>query len=121
MQAEELFYVIDLRPEWTVNPCITLWRPNDSGYAYPRAWAGKYTRKQIDEGGEHYATKGGGRYYQRFAVTCETVEQMAAPLSEKIVDCWKEGPHILNSGKARVALRRARYQPAADLTNAPLA
>jgi hypothetical protein len=104
------FYIIDLRPEWLRNPCITLWRPDACGYAYPLAWAGKYDEAEVRRGGSYYAQKG-KRYWQRFPVPCEAVEALAAPLASRIVDCWKEGPHILNTGKNRMALRRARYVP----------
>lgn len=110
MSASEEFYIVDLRPEWTRRPCVSLWRPNDAGYAYPLAWSGRYTREQVDKGGSYYTQKG-KRYFQRFAVRCDLVEGLAAPLTSKIVDCWQEGPHLLNSGKMRSALRRARYVP----------
>lgn len=108
--SEPQFYIIDLRPEWTRNPCVTLWRPDDCGYAYPLAWAGKYDRATVDKGGSYYTQKG-KRYWQRFAVPCEIVEAIAAPLTSRIVDCWQAGPHLLNTGKVRMALRKARYRP----------
>lgn len=116
--SEVLYYVIDLRPEWTCRPCISLWRPNDCGYAYPLAWAGKYTAERINEGGSYY-TEQGVRYFQRFAVACDIVEGLAEILPTKIVDCWQEGPHLLNTAKNRAALRRARYRPAGRSALAP--
>jgi len=106
----EEFFIVDLRPEWRKKPCITLWRPDDRGYTYPLAWAGRYSREQVDEGGSYYTQKG-ERYYQRFAVPCSIVEAMAAPLATRIVECWEAGPHLLNTGKVRMALRKARYRP----------
>lgn len=114
---EQLFYIVELRPEWTGNPCIALWRPDEAGCAFPLVWAGKYTREQIVEGGERYTTKAGGKYYQRFAVPCEIIERMAAPLSSRVVDSWEEGPHLLNTGRTRVALRNARYRLPCEQSN----
>lgn len=111
MPDEAQFYIIDLRPEWLRNPCVTLWRPDACGYAYPLAWSGKYTRAEVEKRWTYYNQKG-VRYWQRFAVPCAAVEALAAELPTKIVDCWREGPHILNTGKNRMALRKARYIPA---------
>lgn len=40
------FFIVDLRPEWRGNPYVTLWRPDDAGYAYPLPWAGRYSKAQ---------------------------------------------------------------------------
>lgn len=104
------FYVIDLRPKWLRNPCITLWRPNDAGYAYPLSWAGRYSRERIEEKREYYSQQG-ARYWQRFAVPCDVVEKLGVEVPKGLVDCWEHGLHVLNTGKNRMALRRNRYRP----------
>ena len=71
--AEQLYYVVDLRPEWRNQQYITLWRPQNSNYAWPLAWAGKY---RIDELKPGYHQVRRGRIYERFAVACEVVDSL---------------------------------------------
>lgn len=92
-------------------------RKDDRG-GYPLSRAGKYTAERINEGGSYYTDKV-VRYFQRFAVACDIVEGLAEILPTKIVDCWQEGPHLLNTAMNRAALRRARYRPARRPALAP--
>jgi hypothetical protein len=104
------FYIVDLRPEWAGRPCISFWRPDNCGYAYPLAWSGRYDEATIVEGGAYYTKQDGSRWV-RFAAPCEVVERLAVPTPPRIVD-GNVGPVVMNTGKNRSALRRARFTPA---------
>jgi len=61
------YYVADMRASWLRLRYVTFWRPDNKGYAYPLAWAGKYDRKTIINGGDYYTVRC-GRELVRFAV-----------------------------------------------------
>ena len=75
----ELFYIVDVRPDWVGNPYVTVWRPENAGYAYPLSWAGKYTQEVIDGEPSYYhkVRYGTKRALDRFPVPCEVVEALA--------------------------------------------
>lgn len=105
------YYIVDVRPEWRRKPYITLWRPNDAGYAFPLPWAGKYDRARVDANPDYYATKEDARFI-RFPVPCEAVERLGVNPAPRMID-GDAGPVIPNTAKVRTALRHARYLPRA--------
>ena len=110
-QAVE-FYICDLRPEWQRKPYVTVWRPNNANYAYPLAWAGLYSREQVEDGGVYYyrpryATK---RAMDRFPVPRAVVEALAVEPRPGIID-GNVGPVIPNTKEVRAKLRAAAYRP----------
>ncbi|CAO4179096.1 hypothetical protein IHEIED_03379 [Methylorubrum populi] len=124
---EDLFYIVDLRPEWNKNPYVSFWRPDDAGYCYSLAWAGKYTAERVAQGGSYYtykawtSPKGPGRLFTRFAVRCADVEAFGeAPDTEGRgrID-GNTGPVLRMSGAMRNALRRLRCSPKAPLDTPP--
>lgn len=128
---EDLFYIVDLRPEWNKNPYVSFWRPDDAGYCYPLPWAGKYTAERVAERHSYYthkewtSTKGPGRLFTRFPIRCADVEaivaEMGGPPDTKgrgRVD-GNTGPVLRMSGAMRNALRRLRYSPKARLDTPP--
>lgn len=111
--AEDEFYIVDVRDEFKGNPYITLWRPNNAGYAYPTAWAGRYTREQIDAEPGYYHKKryGHKRTLDRYPVPCSVVENLAVAPARGLID-GDAGLVLPNDSAIRSALRKARYVPA---------
>ncbi|GLS44472.1 hypothetical protein [Methylobacterium brachythecii] len=117
--GEQLYFVVDLRREWTKNPYITLWRPDSAGYAYPLPWAGRYTESEIIKSGSYHTCR---RYLEklrdhvgvgeRFAVRCEDIEALATDPDTE--GCGRidgnTGPVVRNSGAMRLKLRRLRFE-----------
>lgn len=106
------FMIVDVRAEWRHKPYITLWRPDDAGYAYPLPWAGRYSRERIDEHPSYYATPtfGNERVLERYPVPVEAVERLAIPPTPGMID-GDTGPVLKNDARTRRALRRAAYVP----------
>lgn len=91
---EELFYIVDLRPQWKANPYITFWRPNNKGYAYPLSWAGKYTREIIRERWNYYTVED-GKIIIRFPLSCPIAEAYGMRPAPGIID-GDAGPVVDN-------------------------
>lgn len=100
-----LFYVVDFRPEWRTRPCITFWRPNSAGYAYPLPWSGQYDLASLKPG---YHEKREGRKFIRFAVPCSVADGLATAPPAKLID-GDAGPVVMNTATNRQALRKARH------------
>lgn len=111
--AEEAFYIVDVRQEFKGRPYITVWRPKNAGYAYPLAWAGRYTREQVDAqpGYYHKRRYRSARALDRYPVPCSVVERLAVAPAPGVVD-GDAGPVLPNHPAIRAALSRARYTPA---------
>ena len=112
-QAEPLFFIADLREQWTSAPrrypYITFWRPDDAGYCYALSWAGRYGRSRVIKGRSYYTKKiYGGRCYERFAVPVDAVLAMAIEPRPGLID-GNAGPVLPNDGNTRMALRRLRF------------
>ncbi|GFM29233.1 hypothetical protein [Novosphingobium sp. PY1] len=106
------YYIVDVRQEWRHKPYITVWRPDDAGYAYPLSWAGRYSKDRIDANPTYYHKHRwpSQRALERFPVACEIVERMGIAPNPREID-GDAGPVIPNTGANRIALRRARYRP----------
>lgn len=112
------FFIIDLRREWRGQKYITFWRPNNSNYAWPLSWAGRYSQETVDAEGWYYCNTNGGRELVRFPVPCEIVEAMAlTPPDSGDID-GNAGPVLRNTKKVRRKLRRAAYIPPKAITTA---
>jgi len=105
------FYIVDLRPQFRGNPYITLWRPDNAGYAYPIPWAGRYSKDTVDAAPSYYAHKDGSKRYVRFPVPCDVVEALAIPKPKPGVIDGDTGPVLINNKATRDALRAAKYLP----------
>jgi hypothetical protein len=105
------FYIVDVRPEWSRKPYITVWRPNDAGYAFPLSWGGIYSKEHVDAHPRYYANKKGTKRYECFPVPREVVEALAIPKPAPRMIDGDVGPVVVNSAKTRAALRKARYLP----------
>jgi hypothetical protein len=116
--TEGPFYIVDLRVEWSRRPYITVWRPDNKGYAYPLPWAGLYDQATVNAGGDYYSTKDGTREWRRFPVPRHVVEALAIPQPEPGVIDGNVGPVLRNNVHIRDALRRARYVPQKAINDA---
>jgi hypothetical protein len=90
------FYIISLK--WTKrgDMYITFWRPDDSGYAYPLSWSGKYSESRVMANPGYY-----NNGHSTIAVPCLVVEPLgeapergqidndAGPVVRNIAEHWK--------------------------------
>ena len=85
------FYIVSLKHTRRDNQYITVWRPDDCGYAWPLSWAGKYT-----EG----AVKAMPGYYHSgcsaIAVPCSVLDEMAVETIPGTID-GDAGPVVMNN------------------------
>jgi hypothetical protein len=108
------FYIVDLRPEWQRPkhyPYVTVWRPDDRGYAFPLAWAGLYCKARVDSAPGYYANAKGTGTLMNFPVPRAAVEALAIPEPRLGVVDGNVGPVLPNTAAVRRALRRACYRP----------
>lgn len=101
------YYIADLRSNFSSNPYITFWRPENAGYAYPLSWAGKYTRDVVIEGGSYY-TQRQGRSLIRFGVPCQAADKISEAPTAGHID-GNAGPVVRNTPKNRRKLRSAAF------------
>lgn len=104
------FYIADLRKEWSRQPYITFWRPDNANYAWPLVWAGKYGKAIVDAKADYYCVKD-GRIFRRFPVPCAIVEALGVQPEAGRID-GNTGPVVLNTKANREKLRKAMYRPA---------
>lgn len=111
-RADNEFYIVDVRAEFSRNPYITLWRPGNAGYAYPLPWAGRYTRNQIENRPGYYHKKRHGhvRTLDRYPVPCAIVERFGVDPDKGLVD-GNVGPVLPNTAEVRSALQKAHFTP----------
>lgn len=104
------FYICDLRPEWSKKPCVTFWRPNNAGYAFPLPWSGKYTLDEIMAQPSYYWERPYGMPrapFIRFPIACAEVDKLGAEPTPGIVDgdagpiVWKTR-HIVRQLRAKM-------------------
>lgn len=108
------FYIVDLRPEWRKKkfyPYITVWRPDDCGYAFPLCWAGIYSKARVDTKPHYYANAKGTRKLMNFPVLRAVVEALSVPEPRPGIIDGDVGLVLLNTPEVRRALWRAAYRP----------
>jgi hypothetical protein len=84
------FYVISAKHTNREHQYITLWRPEDKGYAWPLSWAGRYTEQQIVDALDYYHCG------ENVAIPCRVLDAMAVPVTPGTVDN-DAGPVVLNN------------------------
>jgi hypothetical protein len=84
-------FVISVHHTLRENRYITIWRPDDRGYAYPLSWAGRYTRERIMS---HLGYYNDG--YSNITVPCEVLERLAVDPRKGDID-GDAGPVIENT------------------------
>jgi hypothetical protein len=85
------FYIASLK--WTKRDSlyITFWRPNDSRYAWPLSWSGKYAEDDVRNGLAYYNDGA-----STIAVPVEVVDPLGVPPAPGHIDN-DAGPVVLNT------------------------
>jgi len=111
-ETQDEFFIVDVREGFKGNPYITLWRPDNAGYAYPLPWAGRYSREEIEgRPGYHYSKRDGKkRTLDRYPVPCDLAERHAVAPAKGLID-GDAGPVLPNTAEVRAALRKGRWIP----------
>jgi hypothetical protein len=107
--AEALYYICDLRSNWRKNPCVTFWRPENAGYAYPLPWAGRYTLAEVNADPGYYWERPYGKpkgALIRFPILCSEVDKFGAEPTPGLVD-GNVGPIVWQTARIVKALRAA--------------
>jgi len=73
---DAMYYIVDLRDEFTNNKYVTFWRKNNSNYAWSIPWAGKYSKSTIVSNIDYYILKDDEGNLIRFPVLCNDVHLM---------------------------------------------
>jgi hypothetical protein len=96
-QEHSVYYIVDIRSEWSAQKYVTFWKPNSAGYTWPLSWAGKFTVETLLGEWNYYNTPD----QSRFAVSCEDVESLclAEPATGDIDG--DAGPVLLNTNSNR--------------------
>lgn len=88
--AQDLFYVVNVSHGNRERKYISVWRPENKGYAYPLSWAGRYSRAQIE--GSLYYFNGG----ENVSVPCAVLDAVAVSPEAGQVD-GDAGPVVANT------------------------
>lgn len=115
---EPQYFIVDIRHDWRKQKYITFWRANNSNYAWPLSWAGRYDKSVVDEHGSYYCNTNGRNELVRFPVLCEIIEGMALTEPDKGDIDGNTGPVLRNSAKVRRKLRALAYIPPKAVTTA---
>lgn len=102
------FYIVSVKHTRRDSLYITVWRPNDCGYAWPLSWAGKYTEDRIKEHTDYYHNG-----YASFAVPCEVLDAMAVTTIPGTVDN-DAGPVVMNTRENWLQILAALPWPTKD-------
>lgn len=112
INAEQQYFIVDLRRAWRGQKYVTFWRPNNSDYAWPLSWAGRYNKSTVDAHGDYYCTTDAKGTLVRFPVPCEAIEAMQLTEPDTGDIDGNAGPVLRNVGSVRRKLRAAAYVPA---------
>ena len=106
MADAEDYYIVSVKHTRRQNHYITLWRPDNNGYAWPLCWAGRYTRALVMEQLDYYNTG-----YSDIAVPCTLVDGLAVPPEPGLID-GDAGPVVPNNGANwRLLIANAIQEP----------
>jgi len=84
-------YIVSVKHTNREHAYITVWRPDDKGYAWPLSWAGKYREADVLAQRDYYH-----RGDDTLAVPCELLDALAVPPTKGTVDN-DAGPVVLNN------------------------
>ena len=84
-------YIVSLKHTRREHQYITVWRPEDKGYAWPLSWTGKYSEAEVTAQRDYYH-----RGDDTLAVPCILLDSLAVPPTEGTVDN-DAGPVVLNN------------------------
>jgi hypothetical protein len=102
------FYIVSVKHTRRDQQYITVWRPNDCGYAWPLSWAGKYDETSIKARPDYYHNG-----YDSFAVPCEVLDELAVPVIPGTVDN-DAGPVVMNNRDNWLRILAAIQWPTKD-------
>lgn len=105
--ATEQCYIVSLKHTAIHDFYITVWRPDDRGYASPLPWAGRYTVEAILAAPNYYNN---GR--ETIAVPCSTLDTRGVNPRPGTVDN-DTGPVVLNTRENWDAILSAVIAPPA--------
>ena len=105
------FYIVDIRAQWDGQKYITFWRPNNSNYAWPLPWAGRYSKETVDGNGWYYCNTNGSKKLVRFPVACKDVDAMAQDTPDPGDIDGNVGPVLRKTKKVERKLRSLAYIP----------
>ena len=104
--SEQLYYVVSVTHTNRDHDYITVWRPENKGYAWPLSWAGQYSHQAILDEMDYY------HQGENVALPCKLLDEMAvAPLAGKIDN--NAGPVVLNNKHnwAKIMSWLATFEP----------
>lgn len=85
------FYIVSLKHTRRDSRYITVWRPEDKGYAWPLSWAGKYSEADVLAQRAYYH-----RGDDTLAVPCSLLDALAVPPIKGTID-GNAGPVVMNN------------------------
>jgi hypothetical protein len=100
------FYIISVKHTNREHQYITVWRPDDKGYAWPLSWAGKYSEDRVMASLDYYHDG------SNVAVPCRVLDEIAVPVTPGTVDN-DAGPVVLNNKENwhRIGQHLATFEP----------
>lgn len=84
------FYIVSVAHTNRDHRYITVWRPDNCGYAWPLSWAGKYSEAEVKALPDYYHNG-----TDSFAVPCGVLDELAVPTIPGTVDN-DAGPVVMN-------------------------
>lgn len=94
-------YIVSLKHTNRETPYITVWRPDNCGYAFPLSWAGKYSQEQVASHPDYYH-----RGDDTIAVPCAALDALGVAPEKGMIDN-DAGPVIINTRENWAAILKA--------------
>lgn len=92
------FYIVSLKHTQARDPCVTFWRPDNSGYAWSLSRCGKYAEEQVREDFFYYNDG-----IHTVAVPCQAIEPLLSDPRPGVLN-GDAGPVVENDKPNRDAL-----------------
>lgn len=99
------YYVVSVHHTKRHDHYITVWRPDDRGYAYPLSWAGKYAEERVMAALGYYNSG-----CSNVAVPCDVLDRIAVSPAPGMVDN-DAGPVVINNASSWRAIKRHVIMP----------
>lgn len=102
-------YIVSTKHTRSDSKFITVWRPDNSGYAWPLPWAGKYSMDEVMADPGYYNSR-----RSTIAVPAEVLDAVAVAPEAGLID-GDVGPVVLNNADnwALILANQIAAQPAA--------
>jgi hypothetical protein len=84
-------YIVSVKHTQREHAYITVWRPDNKGYAWPLSWAGKYSSEAVEAKRDYYHNG-----CDTLAVPCVLIDNLAVPPAKGSIDN-DAGPVVLNN------------------------